>query len=385
MLYITTPAPKYVNHQMTLLELFSGKINFHYTNRNGTNTITYRSTKEKPSAKMSKKVGVDCSVMIGLLNSFNRNHADLFEGDRHALYRTFYIPKKSHGYRKIDAPEKRLKDALVELKQILNCYEMPLYHTAAFAYVNGRSTIDAVKRHQANESMWFGKFDLSNFFGNTTMDFVVKQLSMIYPFSEIMEIREGRDALLKALSLGFLDGGLPQGTPLSPMLTNLIMIPIDHELAKRFHQFKKQRFVYTRYADDFLVSSSYDFNVKEVQKEINEVLAMFNAPYRLNAEKTRYGSRAGQNWNLGLMLNKDNEITVGSKRKRQLKAEITSYIMDRKNGIFWELGDLQVLQGNISYVNMVEPDTMSKIISKYNEKFGVDLMADLKSDLKEAC
>lgn len=384
MIYVATPAPKYVVHKMTLEELFSGKTNFHYTNRNGTNTITYRIDSGRISRHMSERVGVDISVMIDHLVEFNKRYADLFKGNRHELYRTFYIPKSSHGYRKIDAPNENLYKALDELGGILQCYDIPLYHTAAFAYIKRRSFIDAVKRHQANDSHWFGKYDLSNFFGNTTFQFVVKQLGMIYPFNLVMQSTSGKEALLKALDLAFLDGGLPQGTPLSPLLTNIIMIPIDHELSKRLHQFNKQRFVYTRYADDFHVSSVYNFNVKEIEREINEVLKEFDAPYRLNAEKTRYGSRAGQNWNLGVMLNKDNQITVGNKRKRELKAAITSYIKDREHGVFWELGDLQVLQGNISYCRMVEPTTIDGIIQKLNNKFGADLMGYLKQDLKEA-
>ena len=134
--------------------------------------------------------------------------------------------------------------------------------------------------------------------------------------------------------------------------------------------------------DDFLVSSKYDFNVKKIEQAINEVLQRFDAPYRLNAEKTRYGSRSGQNWNLGVMLNKDNQITVGHKRKRELKAAITSYILDKRNGNKWELGDVQVLQGNISYVMMIEKECTLGIIKKLNQKFGVDIMASIKADLK---
>ena len=384
MIYVATPAPKYIVHRMTLDELFSGNTNFHYTNRNGTNTVTYRVDSGKISKTMSEKVGVNVSIMANRLLEFNNKYADLFDGDRHRLYRTFYIPKKSHGYRRIDAPVKELADALRELKSILEMFGIPLYHTAAFAYIKKRSTLDAVKRHQANESNWFGKYDLSNFFGNTTPRFVEQQLSMVYPFSILMDSSTSKNALMKALDLAFLDGGLPQGTPLSPLLTNIIMMPIDHELSRTLHQFKKQRFVYTRYADDFLVSSVYDFDVKRIEAEINKVLASFNAPYQLNGEKTRYGSRAGQNWNLGIMLNKDNKITVGSKRKRELKAAITSYVKDREHNVFWDLNDLQVLQGNIAYCRMVEPETTDKIIAKLNGKFNADVMGFLKVDLKEA-
>ena len=130
-----------------------------------------------------------------------------------------------------------------------------LYHTSAFAYIKHRCTVDAVKRHQSNQSKWFAKLDLHDFFGSTTLDFVMSMFSMVFPFSEVVKIPEGKAQLRKALELAFLDGGLPQGTPISPLITNVMMIPVDFKLSKAFRDYDKQQFVYTRYADDFIISS----------------------------------------------------------------------------------------------------------------------------------
>lgn len=48
-------------------------------------------------------------------------------------------------------------DALRRLKTMLEEDFHVLYHTSAFAYIKKRCTVDAVKRHQKNESKWFGK------------------------------------------------------------------------------------------------------------------------------------------------------------------------------------------------------------------------------------
>ena len=141
------------------------------------------------------------------------------------------------GYRRIDAPKYELSYALRQLKDIFEEKYNMLYHTSAFAYVKGRSTLDAVKRHQKNESKWFAKYDLSNFFGNTTVEFVVKMFSMIFPFSEIVKTDEGKNALETAISLCMLNGGLPQGTPISPMITNIMMIPVDFVLTKTLRDY----------------------------------------------------------------------------------------------------------------------------------------------------
>lgn len=285
-------------------------------------------------------------------------------------------------FRRIDAPCEELKNALRELKSVFENIFGALYHTSAFAYVKHRSTIDAVKRHQSNESKWFCKLDLSNFFGSTTVDFIMRMFSMIYPFSEVVKTEQGRGELEKALSLCTLGGVLPQGTPISPTITNIMMIPIDYKLSNALRDFKKQRFVFTRYADDFLISSKYDFKYREVEKLVTDTLAEFDAPFRLNTEKTRYGSSNGANWNLGVMLNKDNEITVGYRDKRRFQAMLSSYIMDRQHGARWDKLDVQTLEGYRNYYRMVEGETIDRIIEHLSGKFGVDIVQAIKEDLR---
>lgn len=313
---------------------------------------------------------------------FNEKYKHLIDADKGTLYSSFHIPKKTGGLRKIDAPNQELKKALTELKGILENDFKALYHTSAFAYIKGRSTVDAVKKHQKNSSKWFGKFDLSNFFGSTTMEFVLSMLENIFPFSDFLKTEGGRRELTKALSLGFLDGVLPQGTPLSPILTNIMMIPIDYNISKKLKNREDSTFVYTRYADDFIISSRYDFKFKEIEEIINETLKEFDAPFRINGKKTRYGSSSGRNWNLGVMLNKDNEITVGHQKKKKFKAMLTSYILDRKNGKAWDHNDIQVLDGYRSYYSMIEgKEKIDEILNHIGEKFGANIQQALKEDL----
>ena len=378
MFYITVKQPP-MYHQMTLEEfLFGTDVSEQMLNSNLSNTKTY--VFDRISNRFLDTI--DVQELIQILTVFNEQTKPLRDRPRYELYREFHIPKKSGGLRKINAPEPELMDALRRLKTIFEENFKALYHTSAFAYVKHRSTIDCIKRHQANESKWFGKYDLSNFFGSTTPEFVLHMFSMVFPFSEIMKDEIGKHEFETAISLAFLDGGLPQGTPISPTITNIMMIPVDFKLANGFRDFNGRRFVYTRYADDFQVSSRYTFSFREVERFISDTLHEFEAPFQINSSKTRYGSSAGSNWNLGIMLNKDNEITVGYKVKKQFQAMLSSYIMDKKNGIAWDKTDIQTMDGYRNYYRMVEGETIDKMVEHISQKFGVNVVQMIKQDLR---
>lgn len=367
-----------VYEQMTLEELLFGENpTVRVINPGLTNTRTYCVNSINPRLAAS----IDVGAMTARLAKFNRDYRELFEVDRQSLYRTFYIPKKSGGYRRIDAPNDTLMRALRELAKIFSDEFGALYHTSAYAYIPHRSTLDCMKRHQENESKWFFKADAKGFFNNTTELFVFNMFSMIFPFCEIIKTRDGKRELRRALSLGFLNGSLPQGTPLSPMITNIMMIPIDHKLANTLRDYNGQRFIYTRYADDIQISSRYTFSMRDIESLIRQVLALFNAPFTLNDDKTRYGSSSGHNFNLGLMLNKDNQLTIGYKRKREFRAALGSYIKDKKNGIEWELGDVMVLNGQRAYYLMVEKEPIQGMINAMNEKYNVNVERMIHDDL----
>lgn len=325
----------------------------------------------------------DFNAMQAALRGFVERYQDLIAvEDKSTLYRSFKIPKRSGGLRQIDAPNDELKRALYDLKMIFEKKFYMSYHTAAFAYVHGRSTIDSVKRHQQNKSRWFLKTDMRHFFPSTSPEFLMKMLCMTFPFCAFVQDDWGnRELLKKALSLCFLNGGLPQGTPTSPMLTNALMIPIDHAISKMCHEYQPH-LCYTRYADDILISSEYSFKWTDVQNKLIAILNSFEAPFSLHPDKTRYGSSAGRNWNLGVMLNAENKITIGHEKKKVFKAMVFQFMTDDAKGVAWGLEDVQHFLGLISYYRMVEKESIDAILATYSAKFNKDVKATAKALLK---
>lgn len=366
-----------IYYQMSLDDILDGTFDM---SKMVVQNITNTRTTFREHFKSSFLEKFDFNAMANSLEIFNQRNSELFSADRKTLYHTFSIPKKSGGLRKINAPHKPLMDALRDLKGLLESMMPATHHTSAFAYVNGRCTVDAVKRHQQNESKWFAKLDFSDFFGSTTEEFVLHMFSMIFPFCEIVKTESGLNALKTALSLCFLDGGLPQGTPISPFITNVMMIPIDHHLYNELRK-SDDKFIYTRYADDILVSSRKTFDCKEVSSIIVDILRKFNAPFSINHKKTRYGSSSGRNWNLGVMLNKDNNITIGYRNKKYFKAMCNNYLQDKANLINWDLHDVQVFSGKIAYYRSIEPEYIDYVIGHYNQKFNADIINLIHSDI----
>lgn len=118
---------------------------------------------------------------------------------------------------------------------------------------------------------------------------------------------------------------------------------------------------YTRYADDMCISCRVDFPYKVIENYIIDTLRWMHAPFQLNTQKTHYGSRSGQNWILGVMLNKDNEISIGHREKKYFESMLTSYILSHGQGTFsgsysrdaarpWPLEDVRKLHGAETYL-----------------------------------
>lgn len=316
------------------------------------------------------------SRIESIIDTFNRQY-DIQSGDYSRCYTTFSIPKASGGYRTISAPNEALKVAHTEIAQILYYKFNLLYHDCCFSYFPHRCAKDALLVHQNFDSHWFLKADLKDFFPNTTKEFIINQLNKLLPIAEMGIVRGTLlDRVLeKLVDFCLLNGGLPQGAPLSPMITNLIMIPIDYELHKKF---KSMRMRYTRYADDILVSSRVKATPTSITNIIQEVLTNQNAPYIINSDKTRYGSRAGANWNLGLMLNKDNNITVGHKRKQQIKAGVYNMLRDFSNGIRWDYEQTTALLGSIAYMRSVESGYTDYMIRRIESQLHTDFHSTVK-------
>ncbi|MBI83268.1 MAG: hypothetical protein CMJ81_08745 [Planctomycetaceae bacterium] len=154
------------------------------------------------------------------------------------VYHAFSIPKRSGGTRKILAPEPRLK----RFQRLLlrRVFAKLSVHPAATGFEPGRSIVTNARTHQGQAVVL--RFDLIDFFSSTS----TKRLRKYF-----RQIGWNRPASKLLLRLCTQQGGLPQGAPTSPRLSNLLNYRLDARLAGLI---VKLRGRYTRYADDITIS-----------------------------------------------------------------------------------------------------------------------------------
>ena len=328
----------------------------------------YKITLEISNPKSLEQLSAKSRTHIGnIVHSLNKIMGILkpFEENYEQQYREFHIPKRSGGFRTIDAPNDNFKYALSQVKDIFEREIKCLPHTAAYAYVKQTSVKNAMEEHQKNDSKWYLKIDLHNFFPSCSPSLIHKQLLKLYPFHYLPG--HMKNLLKKIIRICCLRNGLPQGTPMSPLLTNLLMVPYDYAINNLLKRGLGDHFVYTRYADDMIISSKSKFDYQEIVQKLKEILQ----PFEINEEKTRFGSTAGSNWNLGLMTNKDNKITLGYRKKKLFNAMLNNFLKDFSENRPWNKEDTYILQGQLGYLKHIEPDYYEYIINKYNNKYNL--------------
>lgn len=163
--------------------------------------------------------------------------------------RVVEIPKPDgRGTRMLGIPT--VMDRLIQqaLLQVLTPIFEPTFSEGSFGFRPGRGTHDAVKRareHIAAGFRWCCDLDLAKFFDRVNHDILMSRVAR--------RIKDKRVLLLirRFLQAGLMvDGvvsprveGTPQGGPLSPLLSNILLDELDKELEARGHRF-------VRYADD---------------------------------------------------------------------------------------------------------------------------------------
>jgi hypothetical protein len=108
------------------------------------------------------------------------------------------------------------------------------------------------------------------------------------------------------------------------------------------------------------------------------VLAKQDTPFTIKDSKTRYGSKSGRNWNLGIMYNKDSKLTVGHKRKRRIKTMLFQFYRGQRDKEY-----AQELNGELAYLKNIEPEYFQTLIEFMDRKYRFNFMSTINLAIKQ--
>ncbi len=265
------------------------------------------------------------------------------------------IPKPDgKGTRMLGIPtvlDRMIQQALL---QVLTPIFDPTFSDASFGFRLGRSTHGAVRRareHMAAGYRWVVDLDLEKFFDRVNHDVLMARVAR--------RVKDKRVLLLirRYLQAGMMEGGLvsprtegtPQGGPLSPLLSNVLLDELDKELERRGHRF-------VRYADDCNVYVRSETSGKRVMASLEQFLRE-----RLRLKINREKSAVARPWKrkfLGYTVtwHRDPKLKVALQSIQRLKAKLRP-ILRRGRGrsltqVIEELGP--ILRGWAAYFRLAE-------------------------------
>ena len=235
------------------------------------------------------------------------------EPNRH--YQTFTLPKKSGGRRQIHAPEPALKMVQWALAPFFRTMFSPA--RCSFGFERGRSIAENARVHVGQD--WVLNADIQDFFPSISTGRLERTFRSDWgpPVSVYMA-----HCLAKLVTY---QGRLPQGSPCSPVLTNLVAVDLDVRLEGLARHFGCR---YSRYVDDLTFSSPGQRALQEVLPRLVRVLA--SEGFELNPKKTRLQPASVRQGITGLVLTSAKSgtapcVSVPREFRRQTRAMLHAW------------------------------------------------------------
>ncbi len=229
--------------------------------------------------------GMDVSLLKPYLNKhWHAIKASILDGSyRPQAVKGVEIDKPKGGKRLLGIPT--VLDRLIQqsIQQVLTEVFDPNFSEYSYGFRKGRSAHQAIKQAQTyanNGARYVVDTDLSKFFDRVSHDHLMGLLSKDIEDKRLLSL------IRRYLQSGILlDGitskrteGTPQGSPLSPLLSNIVLNELDMELERRGHRF-------VRYADDFSIYVNTKRSAHRVMKSIRKFVED-KLKLRVNTEKS---------------------------------------------------------------------------------------------------
>lgn len=345
-----------------------------YIGKGYSSHLSMKETDREKLQKLSLPVITDDRELAAFLEisyqelRFLAYHRDVVKKDQYYRYE---IPKKNGKMRKIAAPKPGLKSVQRKiLDEIL--VKVPIAEVS-HGFRKQHSVVTGAKAHQLSPKLLIN-MDLENFFPTITFarvrglfeafgycGYVSSLLAMLCTYCERIAIEvKGETCYVKTT-----DRILPQGSPASPMLTNIICSHMDYRISGLA---AKYGFTYTRYADDM------SFSLPREDKRDDIPLGSFfsilsqiieEEGFSVNREKTRILRESACQSVTGVVLN-GKEPGVSRKWVKNFRSLLHHANMQLESSTLSSQTVNQIL-GRAAWLQSVNPIRYQKLIEEGRE------------------
>lgn len=269
--------------------------------------------------------GVDGMSTQDLRPYLKTHWLEIKESLLHGVYRPqairkVEIPKPGGGKRQLGIPTVLDRFIQQAIQQVLSPLWEEVFSESSYGFRPGRSAHDAIKSCQKyiqSGKRWVVDIDLAQFFDRVNHD------RLMFKLSEKIKDKRLLKLIRSYLETGIMSEGLvsvktegtPQGSPLSPLLSNIVLDELDKELESRGHSF-------CRYADD---SNIYVNSHRAGQRVFESLKRFIEEKLRLKVNESKSAvARVWQRKFLGYTFtwHKGTRLKVSKESVKRLKARI---------------------------------------------------------------
>ncbi|WKT72199.1 reverse transcriptase family protein [Acinetobacter variabilis] len=270
-------------------------------------------------------------LCLGVLFGYSSDFIYILAKKPSKFYRSFTL-KQGKKTRKIFAPKVGLK--VIQKWFATHLSNVIEFHPHVLGFVKGKSFADAAQLHIG--ARWVFSVDIVDFFPSISKEAVIEALIQTqYYTSKAAELIS---------DLCCLNDALAQGSPASPVLSNIIMKPFDEKLLELS---KKYNIVVSRYADDIVFSGKDEFDAN-LHKDLNELFA--ESCFTLNSQKQYFADKnKGQRLKVHGLLVKEEHITLTKGYRNKLRAYKHMLNQEKVSE-----KDIERLKGHVKFSEFIE-------------------------------